>query len=89
MPRRRPAEETARRGDGMYERDIRPQVERFHHGEIVAIDVDSGGWAVAGSVLGATELLRAKCPGAINVWSVRVGHRAVYGSAGSSGRRAG
>jgi hypothetical protein len=77
----------------MYERDIRPQVELSHHGEIVAIDVDSGSWVVAGSVLEATALLRVQRPGAANVWSVRVGHRAVYSpeerSEGRSGRRAG
>ena len=88
MPKRRPAEETARIGDEIYEREIRPQVEVSHHGEVVSIDVDSGNWAVDESVLGAAELLRAQCPGAINVWSVRVGHRAVYSFGGSSVRRA-
>lgn len=78
MTRRRPAEETARLGVEMYERDIRPQVERSHHGDIVAIDVDSGSWAVAGSVLEATASLRAQRPGATNVWTLRIGHRAVY-----------
>ena len=39
---RRPREETARLGKEIYERDIRRQVEAGHHGEIVAIDVDSG-----------------------------------------------
>ena len=77
MPRRRPADETARLGDELYERDIRPQVERSRHGEIVAIDVDSGSWAVAGTVLEAGALLREQRPEAVNVWSVRVGHRAV------------
>ena len=33
MPTRRPREETARLGDEIYERDIRPQVEADHHGE--------------------------------------------------------
>ena len=89
MPGRRPAKETARLGDDIYERDIRPQVELSHHGEIVSIDVDSGNWAVAESVLGAADLLREQCPGAINVWSVRVGHRAVYSFGGNSVRRAG
>ena len=89
MPTRRLAEERARLGDEIYERDIRPQVEASHHGEIVAIDVDSGSWAIADSVLAAAELLRAQCPDATNVWSVRVGHRAVYSFGGSSVRRAG
>jgi len=46
MPTRQPrysAEETARRGDAIYERDIRPHLEETHRGKVVAIDVDSGG----------------------------------------------
>ena len=89
MPTRRPAEETARLGDEIYERDIRPQVEATHHGAIVAIDVDSGSWAIADSVLGAAERLRAKRPDATDVWSVRVGYRALYSFGRSSVRRAG
>ncbi len=89
MPTRRPADETARLGDEIYERDIRPQVEATHHGEIVAIDVDSGSWAIADSVLGAAELLRAQCPDVTDVWSVRVGYRALYSFGGSSVRTAG
>ena len=46
-PPRRPREETARLGDEIYERDIRPQVEADHHREYVAIDVDSGSWAIS------------------------------------------
>ena len=34
------SEETARRGDEIYERDIRKLVEAAHHGEVVAIEVD-------------------------------------------------
>lgn len=64
MPKRLASEATARLGDEIYERDIRPQVEASHHGEIVAIDVDSGSWAAADSVLKAAELLRAQHPGA-------------------------
>ena len=57
-PIRRPAKETARLGDEIYERDIRPRVEADHHGKYVAIDVDSGIWAVADSILVAAERLR-------------------------------
>ena len=39
---RRPREETACQGKERYEQGIRSQVEADHHGEIVAIDVDSG-----------------------------------------------
>ena len=70
-------EETARLGDEIYERDVRPQVESEHHGEYVAIDVDSGGWAVSDDLLVAAASLRAEHREAVNVWLVRVGHRAV------------
>ena len=86
---RRPAEETARLGKEIYERDIRRQVEADHHGEVVAIDVDSGGWAIGGSVIAATERLRAQHPGAVDVLCERVGYRALRSFGGSSLRRAG
>ena len=43
----RPGDEIARLGREIYERDIRRQVEADHDGDYVAIDVDSGEWAVA------------------------------------------
>ena len=76
-PSRRPREETARLGKEIYERNIRPQVEGDHLGEVVAIDVDSGRWALGEEVLDAVDHLREKHPGAINVLSERVGHRAL------------
>ncbi len=85
---RRPKEETARLGDETYRRDVKAQVEADHDGEYVAIDVDSGDWAVAGSELAASDSLRAQCPDAINVWLLRVGYRAVASIGGGSLRRA-
>ena len=87
-PVRRPAKETARLGDEIYERDIRPRIEADHHGEYVAIDVDSGSWAVADSILGAAEQLREQSPEANDVWSVRVGFRALHHFGGRPLRRA-
>ena len=84
----RPSEEIARLGDEIYDRDIRPQVEADHDGEIVSIDVDSGRWAIADGLLAAADRLRAQRPEAINVWSLRVGHRAIYKFGGGSLRRA-
>ena len=72
-PVRRPAEETGRLGDEIYDRYIRHLVEADHHGELVAIDVDSGDYAIAGSVLAAAERLHARRPDA-DAWLVRVGH---------------
>ena len=81
---RRPNDETARIGDEIYMRNIKAQVESDHDGEYVAIDVDSGNWAVAGSELAASDSLRARCPDAINVWLLRVGYRAVASIGGGS-----
>ncbi len=85
---RRSKEETARLGYEMYERGIKAQVEADHDGEYVAIDVDSGNWAVAESELAASDVLRAQHPGAINVWRLRVGYRVVPRIGGRSLRRA-
>ena len=83
-----PREETARLGDELYERDIRPQVEADHHGEVVAIDVESGSWAIGDNVIAATDQLRAQRPGAIDVWLLRVGSRALHHLGGRPLRRA-
>ena len=74
---RRPREETARLGKEIYERDIRPQVEADHHGQIVASDVDSGSWAVASGEIAAVDRLREMRPGTVNVLCERVGYRAL------------
>ncbi len=42
----RSREETARIGKEIYERDIRRLVEADHHGDVVAIDVGSGSYAL-------------------------------------------
>lgn len=86
---RRPKEETARLGDAIYERDIKARVEANHHGEFVSIDVDSGSWAISGDLLTAAKRLREQSPDAIDVWSVRVGHRALHHFGGRPLRRPG
>ena len=77
MPARRPRDETARLGGDIYERDIRPRVEADRRGEYVAIDVESGGWAIAGELLEAAAALRAEHPDAVDVWLLRVGHESI------------
>ena len=49
MVTRRPSEEIARLGDEVYERDIQHEVNAERHGEVVAIDVESGIWAIGGT----------------------------------------
>ena len=87
MPPRRPREVTARLGKEIYERDIRRLVEADHQGEVVAIDVDSGSYALGKNAIAASEGLRDQRPDA-QIWLMRVGHRALYHFGGSSLRRA-
>ena len=83
----RPSEEIASLGKETYERDIRRQVETDHHGQVVAIDVESGSWAIDDEVLEAVDRLRAQCPEAINVFCERVGYRALDSFGGGFLRR--
>ena len=76
--RRRPKEETTRLGREIYERDIKARVEVDHHGEYIAIDVATGGWAMSDDVLAAAERLRALRPDAVDVYLLRVGYRALH-----------
>ena len=87
-PPNRPAEETARLGDEIYERDIRPQVEADHVGEVVAIDVESGSWAIGEDEIAATDHLQSLRPDAYDVWCLRVGYRGLYSFGGGSLRSA-
>ena len=84
----RSREETARIGKEMYERYIRHLVEADHHGEVVAIDVDSGSYALGKNAIDACSGLRDQHPDA-QVWLMRVGHRTLYRFGGSSLRRSG
>jgi len=84
----RPSEEIVRLGKEIYEGGIRQQVEADHHGEYVAIDVDTGDWAIADTTRGAAEQLRRQRPGAVDVLMERVGYRALVSFGGSSLRRA-
>lgn len=83
----RPTAEIACLGKEIYERDIRGQVEDAHHGKVVAIDVDTGIWAMGDNVIAATDRLREKCPLAANVLSERVGYPALRHFGGRPLRR--
>ena len=87
-PVRRTADEVGRLGDAIYERDIRSQVEKTHHGKIVAIDVNSGDYSIGENVIAATERLLAQDPDA-EIWCVRVGYRALRSFGAGSLRRSG
>ena len=88
MPTRNSREETARLGKEIYERNIRPLVEADHHGEVVAIDVGSGSYALGENAIAASEGLREHQPDA-QVWLMRVGHQALYHFGGGTWRKVG
>ncbi|MDQ3659261.1 MAG: hypothetical protein M3338_06255 [Actinomycetota bacterium] len=71
------AEETARCGDEIYEREIRARVEAGNHGKVVAIDIETGAYAIDENALAAAKRLRAQRQNA-EIWFVRVGHRALH-----------
>ncbi|NBD18208.1 MAG: hypothetical protein GVY04_19350 [Cyanobacteria bacterium] len=69
-------EEYARRGDEIYESQVRPQVEAGNYGKIVAIDLESGDFEVDKSEIAACDRLEARHPDA-QIWMVRIGSRHV------------
>ena len=74
--------ETARRGTEIYERDIKPTLGDDQDGRYVSIDVDSGCWAVADSHREAVDELYEQHPDSHDVWSLRVGHQALFSLGG-------
>ena len=73
---RYPKEEFARRGNEIYEAQVRPQVEDGNHGKIVAIDIDTQAFEVADDLLTASKRLLVRVPDA-QTWFVRIGYPAV------------
>ncbi len=69
-------EEFARRGDAIYEREIRPTLSLEDNDKYVAIDIETGEYEIDTDDHRATERLIARNPDS-QVWVVRVGHAAV------------
>jgi hypothetical protein len=70
-------EEFARRGNEIYESQVRPQVEEGNHGKIVAIDIETGAFELAKDTMTASDRLLERYPDA-QIWCVRIGHKGVY-----------
>ncbi|AKV67126.1 MULTISPECIES: hypothetical protein [Microcystis] len=68
--------EFARRGNELYESQVRSQVEEGNYGKIVAIDIETGAFEVADDLLTASKQLSARVPDA-QTWFIRIGHLAV------------
>lgn len=79
--------EIGRRGDEIYDRVIRAQVEPEKNRQIVVIDVDTEDWEVDPDEITAARRLEAKRPNAC-IWVMRVGsrHLAHFGTGRSRSR---
>ncbi len=75
--RRHSKEEFARRGDAIYENDVRPQLKTDDEGKFAAIDIESGMYEIAGDEVEACDRLSARIPEA-QIWLVRIGSRYLH-----------
>lgn len=60
--RRYSKEEFERRGDAIYENDVRPALKDDDDGKFAAIDIESGTYAIDADELKACRKLRARIP---------------------------
>jgi hypothetical protein len=67
-------EEFARRGDAIYENELRLILERGNEGKFVAIDIDTGSYEVDSDELAASDRLLTRVPNA-QIWLRRIGSR--------------
>ncbi len=70
-------EEFARRGNEIYETQVRPEVEEGNHGKIVAIDIETGAFELAKDTMTASDRLLERYPDA-QIWRIRIGHKGVH-----------
>ena len=80
-------EEFARRGDAIYEHDLRSHVETGNAGKFLVIDIDTGAYEIDADELLASDRLLARYPDA-QIWLVRIGSRYArrFGSCSRWGR---
>jgi 23S rRNA maturation mini-RNase III len=75
--RRYSKEEFARRGDAIYENEVRPQLNADEQDKFAAIDIETGAFAIDADELKACHKLRKRLPDA-QIWMVRVGSPYVH-----------
>ena len=70
-------EEIARRGREIYEREIRPEVERDHDGRFLVVDITTGHYEIADDELTAFERAEKNNPDG-SFFGLRVGRTAAH-----------
>jgi hypothetical protein len=71
------AGEIARRGQEIYEQQLRPKVEAGNEGKFVVIDLNTGAYEIDADDLTASERLLARHPDA-EIYGLRIGYPAAY-----------
>jgi hypothetical protein len=79
------SEEFSRRGQEIYDRDVRPALRPEDEDKFVAIDIELGGYEIDGHDYAATERLQTRHTHA-QIWLARVGQRAAYRIGGAFAR---
>ena len=70
-------EEVGRRGQALYEQQIRDKVEAEHRGKFLVLDITTGAYEIAEDDLAASDRLLAKHPSAVS-YGLRIGYPAAY-----------
>ena len=70
-------EEFSRRGQEIFDRNVRPTLRPDHDGQFVAIDIESGGFEIDPDDYTGTERLLHRYPDA-QAWLMQVGQPAAY-----------
>ena len=71
------SEEIVQRGQALYDRQIRAEVEPGHKGEFLVVDIETGEYELDVSELAAVKRAKAKNPDAA-LYILRVGYPAAY-----------
>jgi hypothetical protein len=75
-------EEFARRGEEIYRRDIKPQLQAEHLGKFIVIDIETGMWEMDPDGLTASERLLSRNAMA-QMWLIRAGYEAAHSIGGT------
>lgn len=81
-------EEVVRRGEALYEKQIKPEVKDTDRGKFLALDIESGAYEIDANELTALNRVKSKNPDAV-LYMLRIGRPAAYrlGRAGSGANR--
>lgn len=79
------ANEVAERGEAIYEKQLRAQVEEGHRGEFLVLDIETGDYEIAPDDVTATKRLLDRHSQAV-IYGLRIGAATAY-HVGSHGIR--